>query len=101
MMGTPSITAPRNSLLVSYLNSANGSGGVNSPSTGALLTALNKAYKNEEAAIWLHNSCLVKFARPETEEGGDEQGPGVRELANRVWEHARRRAEDQVIIVRY
>src|SRR5438046_6838441 len=101
MMGAPSITSPRNSLLVSYLNSTNGSGGVSGPSTGALLTALNRAYKNEEAAIWLHNSCLVKFARPETEQGGEEQVPGVRELVNRVWEHARRRAEDQVVIVRY
>jgi hypothetical protein len=101
MMGTPSITSPRNSLLVSYLNSPNGAGSANSPSTGALLTALNRAYKNGEAAIWLHNSCLVRFARPETDDSGEEQGPGVRELANRVWEHARRRAEDQVVVVRY
>jgi len=101
-MGTPSITSPRNSLLLSYLNSTNGTGGgASGPSTGALLTALNRAYKNGEAAIWLHNSCLVRFARPESDDGGEEQGPGVRELANRVWEHARRRAEDQVIVVRY
>ena len=99
-MGTPSITSPRNSLLLSYLNSGNGAGG-NGPSTGALLTALNRAYKNGEAAIWLHNSCLVRFARADPEDGGEEQGPGVRELANRVWEHARRRAEDQVVVVRY
>jgi hypothetical protein len=100
-MGTPSITSPRNSLLISYLNSTNnGSGGVNGPSTGALLTALNRAYKNGEAAIWLHNSSLVRFTRPDPEDG-EEQGPGVRELANRVWEHARRRAEDQVVLVRY
>jgi hypothetical protein len=101
MMGTPSVTAPRNSLLISYLNATNGSGGVNGPSTGALLTALNRAYKNGEAAIWLHNSCLVKFTRPELDDIGEETGPGVRELANRVWEHARRRAEDQVVVVRY
>ena len=100
-MGTPSITSPRNSLLISYLNATNGSGGINGSSTGALLTALNRAYKNGEAAIWLHNSCLVKFARPESDDGGEEAGPGVRELANRVWEHARRRAEDQVVVVRY
>jgi len=100
MMGTPSITSPRNSLLISYLNPtiANGSG--IAPSTGALLTALNRAYKNGEAAIWLHNSSLVRFTRPEPEDV-DEQGPGVKELAHRVWEHARRRAEDQVVVVRY
>lgn len=101
MLGTPSITSPRNSLLISYLNSTNNAaGGVNGPSTGALLTALNRAYKNGEAAIWLHNSSLVRFTRPDPEDG-EEQGPGVRELANRVWEHARRRAEDQVVVVRY
>lgn len=100
MMGTPSITSPRNSVLVSYLNPSSSAGGVTGPSTGALLSGLNRAYKNGEAAIWLHNSSLVKFTRPETEES-DEQGPGVKELANRVWEHARRRAEDQVVVVRY
>jgi len=99
-MGTPSITSPRNSVLVSYLNSTNTAGGVNGPSTGALLNGINRAYKNGEAAIWLHNSCLVKYTRPEADEG-EEQGPGVKELANRVWEHARRRAEDQVVVVRY
>ena len=96
-MGTPSITSPRNSLLVSYLNPSTG-GGVNTPSTGALLTALNRAYKNGEAAIWLHNSSLVKFTRQEGDEE-DDQAPGVKELANRVWEHARRRAEDQIVVV--
>ena len=93
-MGTPSITAPRNSLLVSYLGSTGGGVGSNAPSTGALLTALNRAYKNGEAALWLHNSSLIKFTRPDPEDG-DEQGSGVKELANRLWEHARRRAEDQ------
>src|SRR5271167_187845 len=100
MMGTPSITSPRNSLLISYLNATNGSGGINGSSTGALLTALNRAYKNGEAAIWLHNSSIVRFTRPEPEDV-EEQGPGVKELAHRVWEHARRRAEDQVVVVRY
>ena len=99
-MGTPSITSPRNSLLVSYLGSTGGAAGSNGPSTGALLTALNRAYKNGEAALWLHNSSLIKFTRPDPEDG-DEQGPGVKELANRVWEHARRRAEDQLVVVRY
>jgi hypothetical protein len=99
-MGTPSLASPRNSLLVSYLGSNGGVAAPNAPSTGALLTALNRAYKNGEAAIWLHNSSLLKFTRPESEDG-EEQGPGVKELANRVWEHARRRAEDQVIVVRY
>src|ERR1700737_1803793 len=101
MMGAPSITSPRNSLLVSYLNPAAAPGGINAPSTGALLTALNRAYKNGEAAIWLHNSSLIKFTRPDADDVTEEQGPGVRELANRVWEHARRRAEDQVVVVRY
>jgi hypothetical protein len=101
MLGTPSITSPRNSLLVSYLNpSASGAAGPSGPSTATLLTALNRAYKNGEAAIWLHNSCLVRYTRPDAEDG-EEQGPGVRELANRVWEHARRRAEVQVVVVRY
>jgi len=99
-MGTPSIASPRNSLLVSYLNPTAGNGGINGPSTGALLTALNRAYKNGEAAIWLHNSSLVKFTRPDPEDG-EEQGPGVKELANRIWEHARRRGEDQLVVVRY
>jgi len=100
MMGTPSITSPRNSLLVSYLNptaAASPSG----PSTASLLTALNRAYKNGEAAIWLHGSCLIRFTRPDSDDGiTEEQGPGVRELANRVWEHARRRAEMQAVVVR-
>jgi hypothetical protein len=100
MVGTPSVTSPRNSLLVSYLNSTPGAGGIHSPSTGALLTALNRAYKNGEAALWLHNSSLIRFTRPDPEDV-EEQGPGVKELANRVWEHARRRAEDQVVVVRY
>lgn len=100
MMGTPSLASPRNSLLVSYLASNGGAAQQNGPSTGALLTALNRAYKNDEAAIWLHNSSLLKFTRQEAEDS-DEQGPGVKELANRVWELARRRAEDQVIVVRY
>jgi hypothetical protein len=101
MMGTPSITSPRNSLLGSYLNPTGAAGGVNGPSTGALLTALNRAYKNGEAAIWLHNSSLIKFTRPDVDDNIEETGPGVRELANRVWEHARRRAEDQVVVIRY
>ena len=98
-MGTPSITSPRNSVLVSYLGPTGTGGGASGPSTGALLTGLNRAYKNGEAAIWLHNSSLVKFTRPDGDDG-EEQGPGVKELGNRVWEHARRRAEDQVIVVR-
>jgi hypothetical protein len=102
MMGTPSITSPRNSLLVSYLNPASAPTAASGPSTGALLTALNRAYKNGEPAIWLHNSSLIKFTRPDVDETtAEEQGPGVRELANRVWEHARRRAEDQIVVVRY
>ena len=100
MMGTPSITSPRNSLLVSYL-SPTAAAGPSGPSTAILLTALNRAYKNGEAAIWLHNSSLIRFTRPDSDDGvTEEQGPGVRELANRVWEHARRRAEVQVIVVR-
>jgi hypothetical protein len=99
-MGTPSITAPRNPILGSFLNPTGGAVGSSGPSTGALLTGLNRAYKNGEAAIWLHNSSLIKFTRPEPDDG-EEQGPGVKELANRVWEHARRRAEDQIVIVRY
>ena len=99
-MGTPSITSPRNSLLVSYLSSNNGQTGLNGPSTAALLTALSRAYKNGEAAIWLSNTSLVKFTRPDSEDV-EEQGPGVKELANRVWEHARRRAENQVVVVTY
>jgi chitin synthase len=85
---------------MSYLNPNPTTGITPAPSTGALLTALNRAYKNGEAAIWLHNSSLVHFMRPE-EDDMEEQGPGVKELANRVWEHARRRAEDQVVVVRY
>lgn len=101
MLGTPSIASARNSLLISYLNYANhGVSGPNGPSTASLLTALSKAYKNGESALWLHNSSLAKFTRSDTEDG-EEQGPGVRELAHRVWEHARRRAEDQVVVVRY
>jgi NAD dependent epimerase/dehydratase family enzyme len=101
MLGTPSIASPRNSLLVSYLNYASqGATGPNGPSTGALLTALSKAYKNGEPALWLHNSSLARFTRSDSEDV-EEQGPGVRELAHRVWEHARRRAEDQVVVVRY
>ena len=99
MMATPSLASPRNSLLVSYLGSNGGAAAQNGPSTGALLTALNRAYKNGEAAIWLHNLSLLKFTRSEDDDG-DESGPGVKELVNRVWEHARRRAEDQVIVVR-
>ena len=96
-MGTPSIASPRNSLLISYLNSTPSA----TPSTTAsLLTALSRAYKNGEAAIWLHNSGLIRFTRPEPEDG-EEHGPGAKELAHRFWEHARRRGEDQVILVRY
>jgi hypothetical protein len=98
-MGAASITSPRNSLLVSYLSATQGTNTATTASTGALLQALNRAYKNGEAALWLHNSSLVRFARPEPEEL-EEQGPGVKELAHRIWEHARRRGEDQVVLVR-
>lgn len=99
-MGTASIASPRNSLLISYLNPSSGNTGINGPSTAALLAAVSRAYRNGEAAIWLHNSALVKFTRPDPEDS-EEQGPGVKELANRVWEHARRRGEDQLIVVKY
>jgi hypothetical protein len=102
MIGSPSITSPRNSLLASYLTpAAAAAAGPSGPSTATLLTALSRAYKNGEAAIWLHNSCLVRFTRPDSDDAlAEEQGPGVRELANRVWEHARRRAEVQAVVVR-
>jgi len=64
-MGTSSLASPRNSLLVSYLGSNGGVAAPNGPSTGALLTALNRAYRNGEGAIWMHNSSLLKFTRPD------------------------------------